>query len=214
MPAPAWSWKPHPRARSTRLVRIALYAGGTAPALWILYLGIADQLGADPMKALERELGIWALRFLIAGLTITPLRQLTGINLLTFRRALGLLAFFYVCLHLTTYLWLDQRLDLAAIWADIVKRPYITVGMFGFLVMVPLAITSHNAVIRRIGSQAWTRLHRLVYVAAAAGAVHFVLLVKSWPAEPLIYAAIVLALLGYRVARTAGAIPARKRAGA
>ena len=211
MAGPAWSWKPSRRAWSTRLFRVALYLGGAVPAAWTFYLGVIDQLGADPMKALERELGIWALHFLIAGLSITPLRQLTGINLLTFRRALGLLAFFYACLHVLSYLWLDQRLNIAAIWADIVKRPYITIGMLGFLALIPLAITSHDAMIRRMGSRAWARLHRLVYLAAAAGAVHFVLLVKSWPARPLIYAGVVFLLLAYRMARSRFGAPRPRR---
>jgi methionine sulfoxide reductase heme-binding subunit len=178
----------------------ALYLVGMIPAAWTLCLGIMDRLGADPMKALENELGIWALRFLIAGLAITPLRQLTGVSLLRYRRAIGLLAFFYVCLHLLTYLALDQAFDLAAIWADIVKRPFSTVGMGAFLILVPLAITSNNAVIRRLPSGVWQRLHRWVYAAAAAAAVHFVMVVKAWPIEPLIYAALVALLLGYRLA--------------
>ena len=111
----------------------------------------------------------------------------------------GLLAFYYASLHLTVYLLLDQGLDLAAIWADIVKRPYITVGMFAFVILVPLAVTSNNAMIRRLGGAAWQRLHRLVYVAAAAAAIHFVMVVKAWPPEPLIYAGIVAVLLLFRL---------------
>ena len=160
-----------------------------------------DRLGADPLAVLERDLGVWALRLLIAGLTITPLRQVLGINLLRYRRALGLLAFSYVVLHLPPYLVLDQGLDWAAIFADIVKRPYITVGMASFVLLVPLAATSNNASIRRLGGQAWARLHKLVYIAAAGGALHYVLLVKSWPLEPLVYAAIVAGLLAYRLVR-------------
>lgn len=177
----------------------ALYLIGLIPAVWTFYQGVMDQLGADPMKVLERSLGEWALRFLIAGLAITPLRRLTGISLLRYRRAIGLLAFAYACLHLTTYLVLDQGLDLAAIWADIVKRPYITVGMAAFLILIPLAVTSHNAMVRRLGGPAWQRLHRWVYLAAALAAAHFVLVVKAWPPEPLIYAGLVAVLLGYRL---------------
>ncbi|MEK0084000.1 protein-methionine-sulfoxide reductase heme-binding subunit MsrQ [Benzoatithermus flavus] len=185
-------------ARS-RLIRPGLlYWIGAMPAAWTFWLGLADQLGADPMKVLERALGLWALRFLVAGLAITPLRRLAGINLLRYRRAIGLLAFFYAALHLLVYVVLDQGLDLAAVWADIVKRPFITIGMAAFLILVPLAATSSNRMIRRLGS-AWVRLHRWVYLAAAAAAVHFVLSVKSWPPEPLVYAAIVALLLGYRL---------------
>ena len=178
-----------------------VYAVGFVPAVAYFYLGVMDRLGADPLKVLERELGEWALRLLIAGLTITPLRQVLGINLLRYRRAIGLLAFSYVVLHLLTYLVLDQGLDWAAIGTDIVKRPYITVGMASFVLLVPLAATSNNASIRRLGGQAWARLHKLVYIAAAGGALHYVLLVKSWPLEPLVYAAIVAGLLAYRLVR-------------
>ncbi|HEX2727525.1 MAG TPA: protein-methionine-sulfoxide reductase heme-binding subunit MsrQ [Beijerinckiaceae bacterium] len=178
-----------------------VYVVGLVPAAAYFYLGVTNQLGADPLKVLEKALGLWALRFLIATLTVTPLRETLGVNLIRFRRALGLLAFYYAALHLTTYLLLDQGLDWPAIWADIVKRPYITIGMAGFLVLVPLAVTSNNASIRRLGAHGWARLHKLVYFAALAGAVHFVMLVKSWPLEPLVYAAIVAALLAYRLFR-------------
>jgi sulfoxide reductase heme-binding subunit YedZ len=174
--------------------RRAIYILGMMPACWSLYLGVADELGADPQKTLERLLGLWALRFLIICLAITPLRRMGGPNLVRFRRAVGLLAFYYACLHVTVYVLLDQGLDLAAIWADIVKRPYITVGMLAFLILTSLAITSNAPMIRRLGA-AWQRLHRLVYVAAAAAALHFLMLVKSWPAEPLLYAGAVAALL-------------------
>ena len=184
--------------------KILVYIIGFIPAVWTFYAGITDQLGADPMRALEQALGLWALRFLIATLAVTPLRQLLSINLLRYRRALGLLAFYYALLHLLTYMVLDQGLDWAAIGADIVKRPYITIGMATFVILVPLALTSNNAAIRRMGGQAWARLHRLVYVAAIGAALHFILVVKSWPPEPLVYAAIVAALLGYRLVRSLG----------
>jgi methionine sulfoxide reductase heme-binding subunit len=191
--------------------KIAVYVVGFIPAVWLFYQGINDRLGADPMRYLEQALGLWALRFLIASLTVTPLRQLLGVNLLRYRRALGLLAFYYAALHLLTYLVLDQGLDLAAIWADIVKRPYITIGMATFIVLIPLAATSNNAAIRRLGGQAWARLHRLVYAAAIGAALHFLLVVKSWPPEPLVYSAIVLALLGYRLVRSLARRAAPKR---
>jgi sulfoxide reductase heme-binding subunit YedZ len=178
-------------------VRRAIYIIGMVPAVWYFYAGINNRLGADPLNVLERALGLWALRFLVAGLAITPLRRLGGPNLIRYRRAIGLLAFYYAALHLTTYLVLDQGLDFAAIWADIVKRPYITVGMLAFTVLVPLAVTSNGPSIRRLGSR-WNSLHRLVYVAAAAGALHFIMLVKVWPLEPLIYAALVAGLLLFR----------------
>jgi sulfoxide reductase heme-binding subunit YedZ len=188
-----------------------VYLVGFVPAVWLFYAGFTDQLGADPMRYLEQALGLWALRFLIATLTVTPLRQLFNINLLRYRRALGLLAFYYAALHLLTYLVLDQGLDVAAIVADIVKRPYITIGMATFVILVPLAATSNNAAIRRMGGQAWAKLHRLVYLAAIGAVLHFVLVVKSWPPEPLVYAAIVAALLGYRLVRSTVKKPSTRR---
>lgn len=200
----ARSPKPAARAGASapRVPKILLYVVGLVPAVWLFYQGINDNLGADPMRYLEQSLGLWALRFLVATLAVTPLRQFLGINLLRYRRVLGLLCFYYAALHWTTYLVLDQGLDLEAIWADLVKRPYITIGMATFLILVPLAATSNNASIRRLGGQAWARLHRLVYVAAIGAVLHFLLVVKSWPPEPLVYTAIVLALLGYRLGRS------------
>jgi len=191
--------------------KIAVYIVGFIPAVWLFYAGVQDRLGADPMRYLEQALGLWALRFLIATLTITPLRQLFNVNLLRYRRALGLLAFYYAALHLTTYLVLDQGLDLAAIGADIVKRPYITIGMATFVILIPLAVTSNNAAIRRMGGQAWAKLHRLVYLAAIGAALHFLLVVKSWPTEPIVYAAIVAVLLGYRLVRPMVKKPSPRR---
>lgn len=179
-------------------VRRAIYVAGMVPAAWYFYLGVMDQLGADPQKTLERLLGLWALRYLIAALAISPLRRLGGPNLIRYRRAIGLLAFYYAALHLSVYTLLDQGLDLAAVWGDIVKRPFITVGMLAFAILVPLAVTSNAPMIRQLGAR-WQRLHRYVYVAAAAAAVHFVMLVKAWPAEPLVYAALVGVLLLFRL---------------
>jgi sulfoxide reductase heme-binding subunit YedZ len=180
-------------------VRRAIYVAGLVPAVWYFYLGFTDQLGADPLNVLERGLGRWALRFLIAALAITPLRRLGGPNLVRYRRAIGLLGFYYAALHLTVYMVLDQGLDLAAVWADIVRRPYITVGMLAFTILVPLAVTSNGPTIRRLGSAAWQRLHRLVYAATAAAAIHYLMVVKTWPPEPLIYAGLVTALLLLRL---------------
>jgi sulfoxide reductase heme-binding subunit YedZ len=183
-----------------RVVRPAIYVVGMVPAVWTFYLGVVDQLGADPLKTLEHTLGLWALRFLIICLAITPLRRLGGPNLVRYRRAIGLLAFYYAALHLTVYLLLDQGLDPAAIGQDILKRPYITIGMLAFALLVPLAATSNSYMIKRLGPGRWQRLHRLVYVAAAAGAIHFVMVVKAWPLEPLVYAGLVASLLLFRLA--------------
>lgn len=181
-------------------VRRAIYLFGMAPATWYFWLGLQGQLGIDPQNMLERLLGLWALRFLILSLAITPLRRLSGFNLIPYRRAVGLLAFYYGVLHLGTYMVLDQNLGFSAIAADIVRRPYITIGMVAFSILVPLAITSNNVMIRRLGGARWRILHRLVYVAAAAAALHFVMIGKVWQLEPLIYAALVVVVLGMRPA--------------
>ena len=197
--------RPAPAHWSKRLllgsdpIRRAIYVAGMLPAVWYFYLGVSDRLGADPQNTLERLLGVWALRFLIVALAITPLRRLGGPNLVRYRRAIGLLAFYYAALHLTVYMVLDKGLDLAAIWADIVKRPYITVGMLAFAILVPLAATSNGPMIRRLGAAAWQRLHRPVYVATAAAALHFVMLVKVLSPEPLLYATLVAVLLLVRL---------------
>ena len=174
------------------------YIVGMLPAAFYFYWAVTNQLGADPLKALEFQLGIWALQLLIATLLVTPLRNLFNLNLIKFRRAIGLLAFFYVCLHLMTYLWLDQQWGWTAILKDITKRPYIIIGMLAFLGLVPLAITSNNASIRRLGAAGWKKLHKLVYPVAILGAVHYLLLVKAWPLEPFVYLGIILILVGYR----------------
>jgi methionine sulfoxide reductase heme-binding subunit len=186
-------------AFGTDPVRRAIYAVGLIPAIWTFYLGLTDALGADPQKTLERTLGLWALRFLIIGLAISPLRQVGGPNLIRWRRAVGLLAFYYAAMHLSVYMLLDQGLDWAAIWADIVKRPYITVGMLAFTLLVPLAVTSNNAMIRQLGGSAWNRLHRLVYIVAPLAVLHFVMLVKSWTFELALYVALIAGLLLFRL---------------
>ncbi|MFA5949362.1 MAG: protein-methionine-sulfoxide reductase heme-binding subunit MsrQ [Hyphomicrobium sp.] len=195
------------------LAKPAVYIIGVVPAVWTFYLGITDQLGADPLKVLERSLGLWSLRFLVIGLAISPLRSFAGINLLRYRRAAGLLAFIYALLHVAVYVWPEQGLDLAAILKDIIKRPYITVGLLAFLILIPLAATSNAASIRKLGS-AWQKLHRWVYLAAAAAALHFAMLVKTLTAEPLIYAALVSGLLLLRLMPKTRVRTARRMAAA
>ena len=138
---------------------------------WLLYQAQTGGLGREPIKALEHELGEIAMQLLIIGLCITPLRQYLGVNLIKFRRAIGIIAFIYVCLHLLVWLVLDVGI-LSQIWGDILKRPYITIGMVGFVLMLPLALTSNNWSVRRLGVAAWRKLHRLVYIIAVLGAVH------------------------------------------
>ena len=177
-----------------RLPTTVIYAAGVLPFLWIVWLAVTNGLGPDPVKAIELRLGELGLQFLVAGLVITPLRW-AGLNLIRFRRAIGLLAFFYVAMHLAAWVVLDMGLRWSEMANDLIKRWYIIIGMVGFAAMVPLAITSNNRSIRRLGAAAWARLHRLTYVAALAGALHYVVLVKAWPVEPLLYLGAVVALL-------------------
>ena len=157
-------------------------------------------LGANPLEALEHGTGDWALRFILITLAITPLRKLLGVpSLIRFRRMFGLFAFFYGCLHFTTYLTLDKFFNLQEILADIGKRKYITVGFAAFVLLVPLALTSTAASIRRLGGKRWRALHRLIYAAAIAGVIHYIWLVKADIRKPLEYGAVLALLLAYRI---------------
>ncbi len=179
-----------------RLPAWPIYIGSFGYASWMLWLGISNQLGAEPVKALEHALGEAALYMLVAGLAITPLRRLAGINLLKYRRAIGLACFFFVVTHLLTWAVLDvQRLD--QVWADILKRPYITVGMAAFALLIPLAVTSNNLSVRRLGPR-WRKLHVLVYPAAFLGALHYVLLAKGLQLKPLLFFTVIVLLLAMR----------------
>lgn len=171
------------------------------PLARLVMLGVADDLGANPVEFVTRSTGTWTLVMLCVTLAITPLRRITGWNaLIRLRRMLGLFAFFYGCLHFTTYVWLDQFFDWFAIVADVVKRPFITAGFAAFLLMTPLAATSTNAMVRRLGRR-WSELHRLVYAVAMLGVLHFWWhkSAKNDLGEPLAYAAVVALLLGWRV---------------
>lgn len=182
---------------SRRVPPWTIYIVSAVYAAWLFYKGIVGQLGANPIEALEHAYGEAALYLLIAGLVITPLRRFLKINLICFRRPLGLACFFFLCAHVAVWAILDiQAID--RIWADIVKRPYITVGMAGFLLLIPLAVTSNNWSVRKLG-MAWCSLHRLVYPAAILGAVHYVMLVKGWQVKPLIFLVVVLLLLSLRL---------------
>ncbi len=173
-----------------------LYVVAAIYPVWLFYSGVTGGLGVDPVKAMEQDMGRKALQLIIAGLCVTPLRRYAGLNLMRFRRAIGVIAFFYVLLHLLIWLILDVQI-LAMVWADIVKRPFVTIGMAGFALLLPLALTSNNWSLRRLG-RSWNRLHRLVYVAAILGALHFTILVKGFQIEPLVYLGVVLALLALR----------------
>ncbi|MDR7027318.1 protein-methionine-sulfoxide reductase heme-binding subunit MsrQ [Rhizobium rosettiformans] len=178
----------------------ALYAIGLLPGLYAFYLGIFGGLGADPVRAFEHLLGLWALRFLCIGLVITPLRDLFGINLIAYRRALGLLAFYYVLAHFAVYLTLDRGLILSSIAGDILKRPYIMLGMAGLVMLIPLALTSNQWSIRRLG-QRWNKLHKLVYPVLIVAVLHYALSLKVLDAEVTFYIVVTLLLLGYRLVR-------------
>lgn len=182
------------------LLKAALFAVCLLPLVRLLVLGFTDGLGANPIEFVTRSTGTWTLTFLLVTLSITPLRQLLNQPaLIRLRRMFGLFAFFYASLHFTTYIWLDQFFELPEIAKDIVKRPFITVGFLAFVLLIPLAATSNNKVIKRMGAQRWRRLHRLVYVVGILGVVHYWWLVKKDLTQPIIYASILTILLAYRV---------------
>lgn len=188
------------------------YLIGFVPAALWLRAGLLNQLGPDPARALEQNLGLTALQLLIAALAVTPLRELTGISFVRFRRMIGLMAFYYALLHLAVWFAFDRGFDLAAAVGDLTRRPYIIVGMSALVLLLPLALTSTNGAIRRLGGMRWRALHRLAYPATALAALHFVWLVKAWPPEPLAYAAGVAALLLYRLLPRRGRIRSLARA--
>jgi sulfoxide reductase heme-binding subunit YedZ len=167
----------------------------------LVWQAFTGGLGANPIEAINRFLGDWALRFLLLTLALTPLKEITGLTVFVrVRRMIGLFAFFYVFLHIANYVGLDQFFAWGEIWKDILKRQYITIGMVAFVLLVPLAVTSTSGMIKRLGAVRWKRLHQLVYPAAILGVLHFFLMVKADIREPMIYAAILAVLLGYRVA--------------
>ncbi|HXC48966.1 MAG TPA: protein-methionine-sulfoxide reductase heme-binding subunit MsrQ [Candidatus Sulfotelmatobacter sp.] len=173
------------------------------PIASLLWRGLHKGLTANPIEFITHATGDWTLRFILFTLCVTPLRKLFALpELIRFRRMLGLFAFFYGCLHFTTYIWLDKFFDLKEVWKDIAKRPYITVGFLAFVLLIPLAITSTAGWIRRLGGRRWQLLHRAIYISAVAGVIHYYWLVKSAVLRPLAYAAIVAVLLLWRLAAT------------
>ncbi len=179
-------------------MRALLLLACLAPLAHLAWQGWHQDLGANPIEYITHRTGDWTLRFLLITLAVTPARRL--VDLIRFRRMLGLAAFFYGSLHLLTFLWLDKFFDLREIAKDVVKRPFITAGAAAFLAMVPLAVTSTAGWIRRLGGKRWRRLHRLIYFSALAGVVHYYWLVKSDVRLPVLYGAILALLLGYRYA--------------
>ena len=181
-------------------VKAGVFLAALVPLGAIVAATAAGELGANPVEALLHHFGEWSLRLMLATLAITPLRRLTGWSqAVRLRRMLGLFAFFYAALHLATYVVLDRSLLVEEILEDLTERPYIMVGFAAFVLLVPLAATSTNAMIRRLGGRRWRLLHRLAYAAAAAGVVHFWWLVKADVREPLVHAAILALLLALRL---------------
>ncbi|WP_310572126.1 protein-methionine-sulfoxide reductase heme-binding subunit MsrQ [Gemmatimonas sp.] len=182
-----------------RLIRPALWLLVIVPAIVLVAQLLLDQLGAEPIEELEHASGKWALRLLAASLAVTPLMRLTGWGwMVAQRRFLGLAAFFWALGHLSVYIVLDQFFDWPAIGEDILKRLYITLGMLAFVLMIPLALTSTKAAIRKLGGKRWNLLHRLVYVSAIAGCIHFLWAVKKDLVEPIIYVAVFVVLFALR----------------
>lgn len=176
-----------------------VYVVGAVLPLWLTWRAVQGGLGVDPVKTIEHTLGLWALKLILATLAVTPLRRFAGINLIRYRRAIGVVAFLYVVLHLLAWLVLDMGLLWAQALGDIVKRPYVTLGMAALVLMTPLALTSNDWSVRRLGAAGWRKLHRLTYPAAVLGAVHYLWLVKTWQPAPLAYLAAVAALLAVRL---------------
>ena len=185
---------------TSKWTKVAVFLICLIPFGDLVWRIIRSDLGANPVEFLQHATGDWTLRFLIFTLCITPFRKLFKLpDLIRFRRMLGLFAFFYVCLHFLTYLGPDQSFDLAAMWKDVAKRPFITVGFLGFVLLIPLAITSTAGWIRRLGGKRWQMLHRAIYLSAVAGVIHYYWMVKSDVREPLFYGTLVGILLLWRL---------------
>ena len=185
---------------SNRWTKVVLFILCLVPLAWLGWRAYQQQLTANPIEFITHYTGDWTIRFLLITLSVTPLRKLFNQpQLARFRRMLGLFAFFYGCLHLMTWLWLDKFFDLSEMWKDVVKRRFITAGMTAFLLMLPLAITSTAGWVRRLGFVRWQRLHRLIYFSALAGVIHYYWLVKSDVRLPLMYGGIWAALMCYRL---------------
>lgn len=189
-------------ARQVSLVKVVIFALGLVPMVRLVWFGFADRLGANPIEFITRNTGDWTLYFLCLTLSVTPLRRLTKWNwLIRFRRMLGLFAFFYAVLHFTTFLWFDHFFDVGEMLKDVVKRPFITVGFFAFLLFIPLAVTSTNGMVRRLGGKRWQLLHRLIYLIAPLGILHFWWMKagKNDFAEPILFGGIIVVLLALRL---------------
>ncbi len=188
------------RILTSRWTKVAVFLACLQPVVALGWRAWRQDLGANPLELITHATGDWTLRFLLLTLAVTPLRELAGVpQLIRFRRMLGLFAFFYGSLHLLTYVWFDKFFDVHEMLSDIAKRPFITVGFGGLLLMLPLAVTSTAGWIRRLGGRRWQLLHRLIYFSGLAGVIHYYWLVKSDIRLPAAYGALLLSLLGYRL---------------
>jgi sulfoxide reductase heme-binding subunit YedZ len=186
---------------TSKWTKLVVFAACLAPVAVLVWRGIHQDLTADPIAFITHTTGDWTIRFIVITLAITPLRKILHLpQLIRFRRMLGLFAFFYVCLHFTTWIWLDKGFVWSEMWKDVEKRRFITVGFTGFVLLIPLAITSTAGWIRRLGGKRWQMLHRLVYVTAVLGVIHYYWLVKSDVRKPLFYGLLVAILLAWRLA--------------
>jgi sulfoxide reductase heme-binding subunit YedZ len=188
------------RILTSKWTKVVVFLLCLVPFFSLVDRALHNRLGANPVEFLQHATGDWILRFLVFTLAITPLRKLLNLpDLIRFRRMLGLFAFSYACLHFLTYLGPDQSFNLSAMWKDVAKRPFITVGFLGFILLIPLALTSTTGWIRRLGGKRWQMLHRAIYISAIAGVVHYYWLVKSDVRKPLFYGALVAILLLWRL---------------
>src|SRR5436305_5683471 len=189
-----------PREPFIRALKVPVFLLCLAPLGLLVWKGFQQDLGANPVDVITRSTGKWILLFLLITLSVTPARKLLAMPwLIRFRRMVGLFAFFYGCLHLTTYIWLDKFFDVHEMLHDILKRRFITAGLTAWLLMLPLALTSTTGWIRRLGGKRWQKLHRLIYFSAASGVIHFIWLVKADLRKPLTYGAIWAVLIAYRM---------------
>ena len=185
---------------TVKQLKSVVFITSLVPACLLIFGLLTNKLGVNPIETLTRETGLWALKFLVLTLAITPLRWLTGWNVLaSIRRMLGLYVFFYALIHMLLYLWLDQFFDINEIIKDIIKRPFITIGFFTFSSLIPLVITSNNAMVKKLGGKRWKQLHKLTYFIAVASCVHFYMLVKADKFEPLMYGLVIATLLAIRL---------------
>jgi len=187
------------KRRRVRILKLAVWVGGLAPLVWLVFRGRTDDLGANPIEEITHRTGDWSLRILLAALAVTPIRRLTGwSDIIQVRRVVGLFAFFWVCLHFLTYIVLDQFFGWSYIVEDVLDRPYITAGFIGFVLLIPLAVTSTKGWIRRLGRR-WAKLHKLAYVVGMLGVIHYLWITRADDRAPLVYGAILVVLLAARL---------------